>query len=95
MTDTNALEAATKRISLALDALEAALERRLEVDRGGEALVDQLHAFDSDRSRLAAELDESAARSRRLEAANREIGRRLDTAIESIRSVLSHNESRE
>ncbi|HVX92194.1 MAG TPA: DUF4164 domain-containing protein [Xanthobacteraceae bacterium] len=93
MTDTNALEAATKRITLALEALEEAVERRLEVDRGGAELADQLHAFDADRSRLASELDAVAARSRRLESANREVARRLDTAIESIRSVLAAHES--
>jgi len=92
MTDTNAIEAVTKRINHALDALEAAVERRLEAARGGIELADQLHAFDSDRSRLAAELDQTAARSRRLETANREIARRLDTAIESIRSVLAAHE---
>ncbi|HVY59868.1 MAG TPA: DUF4164 domain-containing protein [Xanthobacteraceae bacterium] len=94
MTDTSALEAATKRMTLALEALEAAVERRLEADRGEAAVADQLHAFDADRSRLAAELDESVARSRRLETTNREIARRLDHAIASIRSVLAaHHES--
>ena len=37
---------------------------------------------------LAADLDAQTARSRQLEAANREIARRLDAAMENIRSVL-------
>jgi hypothetical protein len=93
MTDPSGLEAATRRMTLALEALEAAVERRLETDQGEAAVADQLHAFDTDRSRLAAELDETMARSRRLETTNREIARRLDTAIASIRSVLSAHES--
>ncbi|MGE3145578.1 MAG: DUF4164 family protein [Pseudorhodoplanes sp.] len=91
MPEPSAIEAATRRLSLALDALEAAVERRRTADRGEEALVSQLHALGSDRSRLASDLDAAAARSRHLESANREIARRLDVAIDSIRSVLEAN----
>ncbi len=41
---------------------------------------------------LAAALDGETARSRRLEETNREIARRLDTAIASIQSVLEEAE---
>ena len=41
-----------------------------------------------DRSRLAQELDQSENRSNRLEEANREVSRRLVTAMETIRAVL-------
>ena len=70
----------------ALDALEAAAERRREIDRGH---VTQIHAFGSDRARLASELDHATARSRGLETATREVARRVDQAIETIRSVLA------
>ena len=89
MTDISPIETATKRLQSALDALDAALERRLERDRGQAALADQVHAFGADRARLAAELDAAAARSRRLESANREVAQRLDAAIETIRSVVA------
>ena len=93
MTDPSAIDAATKRLALALDALEAALERRRDADRGEETLAAQLHALGADRSRLAADLDAQAARSKTLENANREIGRRLDVAIDTIRSVIeTHHE---
>jgi hypothetical protein len=92
MTDVSAIEAAARRLTLAIDGLEAAVERRQEADRGEENLGQQLHALGSDRSRLASELDGAAARSRRLETSNREIARRLDVAIESIRSVLDAND---
>jgi uncharacterized protein DUF4164 len=92
MTDPSAIDAATKRLALALDALEAALERRRDADRE-ETLAAQLHALGTDRSRLAADLDAQAARARTLETTNREIGRRLDVAIDTIRSVIeTHHE---
>ncbi len=62
MSGGSAIDAATKRLALALDALEAALERRRESDRGEETLAAQLQALGSDRSRLAADLDAQAAR---------------------------------
>jgi hypothetical protein len=88
MTDASAIEAATRRLAAALDALEAALERRRDNDRGEDALAAQVHALGSDRSKLASDLDAAAARSRRLEATNREIAQRLDVAIDSIRAVI-------
>ena len=88
MTEANAIEAATRRLSAALDALEAATERRREADRGEQTLVAQVQAMGEDRSRLASDLDLQAARSRRLETTNREVARRLDAAIETIKTVL-------
>lgn len=92
MSDTSAIDAASRRLALAMDALEAAVERRREVDRGQSDMSDQLHALGNDRSRLAAELDTAAARTRLLETANREIARRLDVAIDSVRGVLEAND---
>ena len=92
MSDTSAIDAASKRLALAMDALEAAVERRREADRGQSALSDQLHALGTDRSQLAADLDTASARIRMLETTNREIARRLDTAIEQVRGVLEAND---
>lgn len=89
MSDQALIDAATRRLTLALDALDAALDRRLEADRGGLALSNQFNALGADRSRLASELDAETARSRRLEAANREIAGRLDAAMSEIRSVIN------
>ena len=91
MTEASAIDAASKRLALALDALAAAVERRHEADRGEQTLDDQLNALGADRSRLAEELDAAAARNRTLESANREVARRLDAAIDTIRSVLAAN----
>jgi len=92
MTEPGAIDAASKRLALALDALAAAVERRREADRGEETLNAQLHALGTDRSRLAAELDAAAARARALETTNREVAQRIDTAIDTIRSALAGNE---
>jgi hypothetical protein len=87
-----AIDAATKRLMLALDGLEAAAERRRELDHAEQGLVDQVHALGADRSRLASELDAATARARALETANHEVARRLDAAIETIRSVVETND---
>lgn len=92
MTDQTAIDAATRRLVLALDALDAAVERRVEADRDSMKMGDQLAALGADRSRLASQLDAAAARSRRLENANREVARRLDAAMNNIRSVLDGQE---
>ncbi len=92
MSEPSAIDSASKRLALALDALAAAVERRHDADRGEETLNVQLHAFGADRSRLAAELDAAAARTRALESTNREVAQRLDAAIATIRSVLAANE---
>jgi septal ring factor EnvC (AmiA/AmiB activator) len=92
MSEPSAIDAASKRLALALDALAAAVERRHDADRSEETLADQLHALGTDRSRLASELDAAAARSRALETTNREVAQRLDAAIDTIRSVLAAGE---
>ena len=92
MSETDSIEIANRRLALALDALEAAAERRQESDRSEEALATQIHALDTDRARLASELDQASARSRGLETANREVAQRLAQAIETISGVLAHEE---
>jgi hypothetical protein len=93
MADQSQIEAAARRLSLAIDALDAALDRRLEADRSGSTFATQLHALGADRARLAAELDTATALNRRLEAANREVSRRLDTAMRTIREMLNGQDS--
>jgi len=92
MNESNSVEIASRRLALALDALEAAAERRCEADRNEAALADQVHALDNDRAQLAGELDQAVARSRALESTNREVALRIDQAIETIRSVLARDE---
>jgi hypothetical protein len=87
------IDAATRRLMAALDALESAVERRSEADRDENELATRIQALGADRSRLADELDSSLVKSRRLERANREIAERLDAAIGTIRAVLDAGEN--
>ena len=86
------IDAATRRLMMALEALESAVERRREADRDENELATRIQALGADHSRLADELDGSLVKSRRLERANREIAERLDAAIGTIRSVLDAGE---
>jgi ABC-type transporter Mla subunit MlaD len=92
MSDTDSIEAASRRLALALDALDAAAERRRERFRNEAALSAQVHALGNDRSRLAGELDHAMARARALEAANREVAQRLERAIGTVRGLLAEEE---
>jgi Domain of unknown function (DUF4164) len=87
------IDAATRRLMVALEALESAVERRREADRDENELATRIQALGADRSRLADELDGSLVKSRKLERANREIAERLDAAIGTIRSVLDAGET--
>ena len=89
MSEPSPIDAASKRLALALDALAAAVDRRQSADRGELSLASQLHALAADRSRLAAELDAAAARARSLETINRDVARRLEAAMGAIRAILT------
>jgi hypothetical protein len=88
MTDQTAIDRATRRLTQALDSLDAAVDRRIEMERSRTMLTEQVHALDADRSKLAADLDVQLARVRRLESTNRDIARRLDAAMDGIKLVL-------
>jgi hypothetical protein len=92
MNDRKDVEAVTQRLRAAIEALESAVERRLEVAVGDGAVADQIHALALDRSKLADDLDAAAARSKSLEATNREIAERIEVAMSAIRSVIAVNE---
>jgi predicted RNase H-like nuclease (RuvC/YqgF family) len=86
------VDAATRRLMAALDALESAVERRREADRDETELASRIQALGADRSRLADELDNSLVKTRKLERTNREIAEKLDAAIGAIRDVLEPGE---
>src|SRR5438105_15355893 len=81
------IDAATRRLIAALEALESAVERRREADRDENELASRIQALGADRPRLADELDGWRVKSRPLERANREIVERLDARIGTIRAV--------
>jgi hypothetical protein len=82
------VEAALQRLNAALAQLEEAAEHRIELDRTIAGHGIEVQALSEDRSRLAQELDASYARFSSLESANRDVSRRLDQAMDSIRHVL-------
>ena len=88
MSEVDSVEAASRRLAHALDALDAAAERRREAARGEQALSAQIHSLGEDRARLASELDQAMARARALERANRQVAQRIAAVIESIRGAL-------
>lgn len=88
MTGEATLKEVIARLSRAMEVLEDAVAARLEREQDyGEAEA-EVQRMNADRARLAHELDNSEARADRLEEANKEVSRRLVTAMETIRAVL-------
>ena len=84
---------AMRRLEGALGLLEAAVTRRLEAERRRGDLETELQLMQDDRARLAAELDGTVARLRRVEAVANDVRRRVDRAIRAIRDVLGRSEA--
>lgn len=82
------VESALQRLNEALARLEEAAEHRVELDLTIAGHGIEVQALTEDRSRLARELDASYSRYATLETANRDVSRRLDQAMESLRHVL-------
>jgi len=76
------------RLGRAIEALEQAAAARLENEQDYAEADAELQRMNADRAKLATELDNSEARAERLEEANKEVSRRLVTAMETIRAVL-------
>lgn len=76
------------RLGKALTSLEDAVDARLEHEQDFVDSDAELQRMNADRARLAQEIDKSEARAERLEEVNREVSRRLVTAMETIRAVL-------
>src|SRR5260370_31315770 len=81
------IEAATRRLMTALDALESAAERRREADRDENELASRIQALGADRSRLAHELHRSLVKSPRLERPPRQISPKTESATGTLRPL--------
>jgi len=79
---------ALQRLERALTGLESVVQRRVDGDRSLSSLEDDIQRLGEDRAELAESLDQAQARASRLEEANKDVSRRLVTAMESIRFVL-------
>jgi hypothetical protein len=83
------LVAALRRLSGALDHLEAATVRRAAVDRARADLDEELKVMQDDRARLAAELDGALARNRALTLAQADVAARLERAEQMVREIVA------
>jgi hypothetical protein len=75
-------------LKAAIGGLESAVDARIERQRETQDVEGEVRRVHADRARLAQELDQSQFRANRLEEVNREVSRRLVTAMETIRAVL-------
>jgi len=82
------IEAASRRLSRALDMLESAIVHRLASGEEAEKLRGDLQTLAGDRSRLAQELDAALAANSALAAARDEVETRIDQALVAIREVI-------
>jgi chromosome segregation ATPase len=82
------VKAAIEELRSAVSSLENAIDGRFDQERNHSEIEGEVRRANTDRSRLAQELDQSQFRANRLEEVNREVSRRLVTAMETIRAVL-------
>ncbi|CAN7148796.1 MULTISPECIES: DUF4164 domain-containing protein [unclassified Rhizobium] len=83
-----AVKTAIEELRDALGALDRSIDQRFERERDSSEMEQEIRRVHADRSRLAQDLDQSEFRANRLEEVNREVSRRLVTAMETIRAVL-------
>ncbi|WP_117191816.1 DUF4164 domain-containing protein [Rhizobium terrae] len=82
------IDMAISQLRAAVGGLESAVDARIERQRESNEAENEVRRVHADRARLAQELDQSQFRANRLEEVNREVSRRLVTAMETIRAVL-------
>jgi hypothetical protein len=88
MTADKTIQIALSELGSAINGLENAIDMRIERQRENGEVESEVKRVHVDRARLAQELDQSQFRANRLEEVNREVSRRLVTAMETIRAVL-------
>lgn len=88
MTAGKTVHMALAELGSAINGLENAIDMRIERQREQGEVDNEIRRVHTDRARLAQELDQSEFRANRLEEVNREVSRRLVTAMETIRAVL-------
>jgi hypothetical protein len=85
-------EHAVRQLEAALQSLEYAVEQRLSQSASADGLAEQVQMLTADRAELAESLDRAEARAAKLDHINRDVSRRLDSAIAAIRDVLQAEE---
>lgn len=82
------VKTAIEELRNAVAGLENAVDSRFDKEKDKVEYESEVRRVNNDRSRLAQELDQAEFRANRLEEVNREVSRRLVTAMETIRAVL-------
>lgn len=82
------VKTAIEELRNAVAGLENAVDGRFDKEKDKIEYESEVRRVNTDRSRLAQELDQAEFRANRLEEVNREVSRRLVTAMETIRAVL-------
>ncbi|MCO4055778.1 MAG: DUF4164 domain-containing protein [Bosea sp.] len=85
---TSSLEYALQSLDESLGQLEAAAQRKLDLERRRGDLETELAIMQDDRARLATDLDGALSRLRSVETAADDAVQRLDRAMLAIQSVL-------
>ncbi len=85
------IEQSLSRLHLALDQIEAAVERAGEFSEQRANLQEELAIMQDDRTQLAVQLDGALARARTLELANAEVAQRLERIGGAIAHVLDQD----
>ncbi len=88
MGSSDSLEEATSRLTTALQALEDAVSRQMGQGQTIEDLQEQVRSLAVEQERLVASLEAERERAGRLEAANGEATDRLDTIIDSVKTLI-------
>jgi|SRR5690348_11837676 hypothetical protein len=88
MAEQAALQAALQRLEDALAGLDEASAAVAEAAEGRARRQRGQAVMAADRARLAEALDAATARAERLDGGRREVARRLDQAIEAVRTLL-------
>jgi Domain of unknown function (DUF4164) len=82
------LDQALTQLDAAFGQLEAAAQRRLELDRRRADMETELTLMQDDRARLAVDLDGALSRVQNVESLAGDAVKRIDSAMAAIRDVL-------
>ena len=88
MSNSKALEEAAARLANALQAFEEAVAHRLNDEQSIDDLEQHIRELNAEQERLMASLTDAKQRADRLESVNVEVSGRLETVLDSIKTIL-------